>query len=156
MPDQQPAPVLDFNRGVIDEFRANGGAVGGMFQGAPMILITTEGRRSGRSRTNPVIYLKDGSRYLIFGSNLGRAEHPQWYHNLLASPQVTMEIGTGDGHVRALAARAVIIQGTERDRLYQLQCAARPAFREYQEKTTRTIPVIALNPLDPSDDIAGD
>jgi deazaflavin-dependent oxidoreductase (nitroreductase family) len=156
VPDQKPAPVPDFNQRVIDEFRANGGSAGGMLQGAPMILITTEGRRSGRRRTNPVIYLKDGSRYLIFGSNLGRPEHPQWYRNLLASPQVTMEIGTGDGHVRALAARAVILQDTERDRLYQIQSAIRPAFREYQEKTTRTIPVIALNPLDPSDDIAGD
>lgn len=152
MPGQQPSQPLGFNQQIISEFRANGGAVGGMFEGSPLILITTEGRRSHRPRTNPVTYLRDGSRYLIFGSNLGRPAHPGWYHNLLASPQVTMEIGTGEGHVQALSARAVVLSGAERDRMYQRQSAISPAFIGYQERTARTIPVVALYPLDLSQD----
>ncbi len=152
MPGQQQSPAPDFNQRVIDEFRTSGGAVGGMFQGTPLLLITTEGRRSHRPRTNPVTYLRDGGRYLIFGSNLGRPAHPGWYHNLLASPQATIEVGTGDGHVSTLSARAALLHGTERDRLYQRQCAISPAFRDYQERTSRTIPVVALYPLDLSQD----
>lgn len=148
MPGQQQSPVPDFNQRVIDEFRANGGTVGGMFQGVPLILITTEGRHSHRPRTNPVTYLRDGGRYLIFGSNLGRQAHPGWYHNLLASPQVTMEVGTGDGRVRALSARAAVLQGADRDRLYRRQSAISPVFTDYQKRTSRIIPVVALNPLD--------
>jgi deazaflavin-dependent oxidoreductase (nitroreductase family) len=149
VPDHEAAQTL--NQRIIDEFRANGGSVGGMFEGAPLVLVTTAGRKTGQPRTNPVGYLRDGKRYLIFGSNLGRPSHPGWYHNLLASPQVTMEIGTGDGHVKPLATRAVVLDGAERDRLYQRQCTISPAFREYQEKTTRTIPVVALYPLDLSE-----
>lgn len=152
MPGQQQSPAPDFNQRVIDEFRASGGTVGGMFQGTPLILITTEGRHSHRPRTNPVTYLRDGGRYLIFGSNLGRPAHPGWYHNLLASPQATIEIGTGDGHVRILSARAAALHGTERDQLYQRQSAISPAFRDYQERTSRTIPVVALYLLDLSQD----
>jgi deazaflavin-dependent oxidoreductase (nitroreductase family) len=150
---QQQAPTApDFNQRIIDEFRANGGTVGGMFQGTPLILITTEGRHSRRPRTNPVTYLRDGGRYLIFGSNLGRPAHPGWYHNLLASPQVTMEVGTGDGHIRTLSARAVVLHGAERDRLYERQSVISPAFAGYQAKTSRVIPVIALHILDLSQD----
>lgn len=152
MPGQQQSPAPDFNQRVIDEFRASGGTVGGMFSGTPLILITTEGRHSHRPRTSPVTYLRDGGRYLIFGSNLGRPAHPGWYHNLLASPQATIEIGTGDGHVRTLSARAAVLHGTERDRLYQRQSAISPAFRDYQEKTSRIIPVVALYLLDLSQD----
>jgi deazaflavin-dependent oxidoreductase (nitroreductase family) len=151
MPGQQ-SPAPDFNQRVIDEFRASGGIVGGIFQGTPLILITTEGRLSHRPRVTPVTYLRDGGRYLIFGSNLGRPAHPGWYHNLLARPQVTMETGTGDGHVRTLSARAAVLNGTERDRLYQRQCAISPAFADYRERTSRTIPVVALYPLDLSQD----
>jgi deazaflavin-dependent oxidoreductase (nitroreductase family) len=150
--DQQSPPVQDFNQRIIDEFRANGGTVGGLFQGTPLILITTEGRHSHRPRTNPVTYLRDGGRYLIFGSNLGRSAYPGWYHNLLASPQVTMEAGTADGRIRTLSAVAVVLHGAERDRLYERQCAISPAFVGYQEKTSRTIPVIALHLLDLSQD----
>jgi deazaflavin-dependent oxidoreductase (nitroreductase family) len=145
-------PAPDFNQRVIDEFRAGGGSVGGMFEGTPLILVTTAGRRTGRPRTSPVTYLMDGSRYLIFGSNLGRPRHPGWYHNLLASPQATIEVAGGDGSVKPLAARAVVLHGVERDRLYERQSTISPAFREYQEQTTRTIPVVALCPLDMSAD----
>jgi deazaflavin-dependent oxidoreductase (nitroreductase family) len=149
---QQSPPAQDFNQRIINEFRTNGGIVGGMFQGTPLILITTEGRHSHRPRTNPVTYLRDGGRYLIFGSNLGRPAHPGWYHNLLASPQVTIEVGTGDGHIRMLSALAVVLHGTERDRLYERQSVISRAFADYQEKTSRTIPVIALHLLDLSHD----
>jgi deazaflavin-dependent oxidoreductase (nitroreductase family) len=151
VPDQPPSPAQTFNQRIIDEFRRNGGRVGGMFQGAPLVLVTTAGRRTGKPRTSPVVSLRDGNRYLIFGSNLGGPEHPGWYHNLLASPQVTMEIGTEDGQVKPLATRAVVLDGAERDRLYQRQCARNPAFREYQDKTSRKIPVVALYPLDLSE-----
>lgn len=152
MPDQQPSPAASLNQPVIDEFRANGGSVGGMFEGVPLVLMTTAGRLTARPRTNPVTYLRDGHRYLIFGSNLGRPQHPGWYHNLLASPQVAMEIGTEDGGVKLLATRAVVLAGAERDRLYQRQCTISPVFREYQRKTTRKIPVVALYPLDLAED----
>jgi deazaflavin-dependent oxidoreductase (nitroreductase family) len=137
---------------VIDEFRSSGGAVGGMFAGVPLILLITAGRKTGRPRVNPVTYLKDGERYLVFGSNLGGPAHPDWYHNLVASPQVTIEYGAGDGRVTPLAARAEILAGAERDRWYERQCSISPVFREYQERTTRVIPVIALYPLDLSGD----
>lgn len=152
MPGQQQSPAPDFNQRVIDEFRASGGTVGGMFSGTPLMLITTEGRHSHRPRTTPVTYLRDGGRYLIFGSNLGRPAHPGWYHNLLASPQATIEVGSGDGHVRTLSARAAVLHGSERDLLYQRQSVISPAFRDYQERTSRTIPVVALYPLDLSQD----
>jgi deazaflavin-dependent oxidoreductase (nitroreductase family) len=151
VPDQQPSAAASLNQPIIEEFRANGGSVGGMFQDVPLVLVTTAGRKSGKPRTNPVAYLRDGRRYLVFASNLGRPRHPGWYHNLLASPQATVEIGTEDGRVKPLAARAVVLDGAERDRFYELQCANSPAFREYQERTTRKIPVVALYPLDLSE-----
>jgi deazaflavin-dependent oxidoreductase (nitroreductase family) len=134
---------------VIDEFRTSGGVVGGMFAGVPLLLLTTRGRSTGKPRTTPLTYLEDGPRYLVFGSNLGRPKHPDWYRNLLASPQVTIEIG-----VRTLAARAEALSGADRDRWYELQCQASPVFREYQDKTGRIIPVVALHPLDLSGDAA--
>lgn len=142
----------DWNKRIIKEFRENNGKVGGMFEGAPMVLVTTAGRRTGKPHTNPVIYLRDGDRYLVFASNMGSPEHPDWYYNMLASPQVTMEVGTDEGHVKPFATRAVVLEGEERDRLWERQCSISPAFREYQEKTTRIIPVVALYPLDLSKD----
>jgi len=140
--------MSSWNERVIKEFRENNGKVGGMFEGAPMVVLTTAGRTTGKPHTNPAIYLRDGDRYLVFGSNLGSPKHPDWYLNMLASAQVTMEIGTEAGQVKPFAARAVPLEGEERDRLYERQCSIDPTFREYQEKTTRTIPVVALHPLD--------
>lgn len=142
----------EWNLRIIEEFRENNGKVGGMFEGAPMVLVTTAGRRTGKPHTNPVIYLKDGDRYLVFASNMGSPKHPDWYENMLASPQVTMEIGTDEGHVKPFATRAFVLEGEERDRLWERQCSISPSFREYQEKTSRTIPVVALHPLDLSKD----
>ncbi|SPL97609.1 AclJ [[Actinomadura] parvosata subsp. kistnae] len=133
--------MTDFNQQVIEEFRANGGKVGGMFEGAPLVLLTTVGARTGRRRTNPAVYLRDGERILVFASNAGAATHPAWYHNVLAEPRVTVELGTA-----TFAARAVPLDGEERDRLYARQAALDPAFAAYQEQTERVIPVVALYP----------
>jgi deazaflavin-dependent oxidoreductase (nitroreductase family) len=129
----------DWNRSIIDEFRANAGKVGGRFEGATMLLLTHTGRKSGRARTNPLVYLEDGGRYLVFGSKGGAPEHPDWYLNLLANPDATIEVGT-----EAFEVEAAEVTGDERDRLYAQNAALRPAFAEYQQRTSRTIPVIAL------------
>ena len=131
--------VKDWNTQVIEEFRANGGKVGGPFEGAPMILITTTGAKSGKRRTTPLVYLPDGDRQIIFASKAGAPTHPDWYHNLVAHPEVTVEIGS-----ETFEATAVVVEGAERDQLYAKQAARMPGFAEYQAKTTRLIPVIAL------------
>jgi deazaflavin-dependent oxidoreductase (nitroreductase family) len=136
-----------FNQQIIEEFRANAGRVGGMFEGAPLVLLHTAGAKTGRLRTNPAVYLADGDRILVFASNAGQAKNPDWYANLLADPRVTVEIGVDDG-VETYAANAVPLEGEERDRFYRLQAGRNPAFAAYQSGTTRTIPVIALNRLD--------
>ncbi|MER6002470.1 nitroreductase/quinone reductase family protein [Nonomuraea angiospora] len=133
--------MTDFNQQVIEEFRANGGKVGGMFEGAPLVLLTTTGAKTGRRRTNPAVYLRDGERVLVFASNAGGAAHPAWYHNVLANPRVVVELGED-----RFAARAVPLEGEERDRLYARQAAINPAFATYQQNTERVIPVIALYP----------
>jgi deazaflavin-dependent oxidoreductase (nitroreductase family) len=142
--------AMDWNQRIIREFRENNGRVGGPFDGAPLVLLTTQGRRTGRPHTTPAVYLHDAERgrYLVFASNAGAPSHPHWYLNLLAHPQVTMEIGTEAGHVRHHATVATPLDGEERDRFYALQAGIDPAFRDYQAKTSRTIPVVALQPLD--------
>ncbi|MET7332880.1 nitroreductase/quinone reductase family protein [Nonomuraea sp. NPDC005650] len=133
--------MTDFNQQVIEEFRANGGKVGGMFEGAPLVLLTTTGAKTGRRRTNPAVYLRDGERVLVFASNAGGAANPAWYHNVLANPRVIVELGA-----ERFAARAVPLEGEERDRLYARQAAIDPAFAAYQANTERVIPVVALYP----------
>ncbi|MFB4281140.1 MULTISPECIES: nitroreductase/quinone reductase family protein [unclassified Nonomuraea] len=133
--------MTDFNQQVIAEFRANAGKVGGMFEGAPLVLLTTVGARSGRRRTNPAVYLRDGERVLVFASNAGGDAHPAWYHNVVAHPRVTVELGE-----ETFTARAVPLEGAERDRVYARQAALDPAFAAYQAQTDRVIPVIALHP----------
>ena len=129
----------DFNQRIIAEFRANGGTVGGPFAGAPMLLLTTTGARSGEQRTTPLVYLPDGDRLVVIASKGGAPTHPAWYHNLVAHPDVTVEVGS-----ETLPVRAAVLSGEERDRLYARQAGLRPAFAEYQAKTTRRIPVVAL------------
>lgn len=133
--------MSDFNQQVIDEFRANDGAVGGMFAGKPLVLVHHVGARTGQARVTPLVYLPDGDRYIIFASKAGAPEHPAWYHNLRAHPDVEIEVGP-----RRLAVRAVEVTGEERDALYARQVAAEPQFGDYQAKTDRRIPVIALEP----------
>lgn len=129
----------DWNRGIIEEFRANGGKVGGMWEGRPLLLLTTTGAKSGQRRTTPVMYLRDDDRLLIFASKGGAPTHPAWYHNLLAHPEVTVEVGN-----ETYQATATVLTGEERDRLYARHAELYPQFAEYQKRTTRTIPVIAL------------
>jgi deazaflavin-dependent oxidoreductase (nitroreductase family) len=130
----------EFNRGVIAEFRANEGKVGGPFAGAPMILVTHKGAKSGKEYTTPLVYSKDGDAVVIIASKAGAPDDPQWYRNMVANPAVTVEIGT-----ESYAAVAREAKGDERDRLYAAQAALMPNFDEYAAKTTRTIPVIVLD-----------
>jgi deazaflavin-dependent oxidoreductase (nitroreductase family) len=128
-----------FNAGIIDEFRANGGKVGGMFEGAPMILLTTTGAKSGKPYTTPVVHTKDGDRIVIIASKAGAPSNPDWYYNLVANPEVTVELGT-----ETFQATASVVTGEERQRLYDAQAELMPNFKEYAEKTTREIPVVVL------------
>ncbi|WP_369271919.1 nitroreductase/quinone reductase family protein [Streptomyces sp. R11] len=133
----------DFNQQVIDEFRANKGRVGGYFEGARLILLTTTGARTGRRHTTPVGYLPDGAdRILVIASAGGAPSHPAWFHNLLANPQVTIESGAF-----TYEARAVVLDGEERDRAFTRAVEADPGWAEYQEKTRRVIPVVALHEI---------
>jgi len=130
----------DFNQQIIDEFRANRGRLSGMFENARLILLTTTGARSGRPHTTPVGYLPDGGeRVLVIASAGGSPRHPAWYHNLLAHPEVTVESGAF-----TYRARAVPLTGEERDAAFARAVESDPGWAAYQEKTSRTIPVVAL------------
>jgi deazaflavin-dependent oxidoreductase (nitroreductase family) len=131
----------DFNTQVIEEFRANGGKAGGMFEGMPLVLVHNVGAKSGKEYVTPLVYLADGDAVVIFASKGGAPENPGWYHNLKAEPNVSIEVG--DKRLDALATEAT---GDERDRLYSAQEAAQPQFAEYATKTDRKIPVIVLSP----------
>ncbi len=127
------------NRAVIAEFRANEGKVGGPFAGGTILLLTTTGRKSGNPSTTPLMYLADGDRFVVFASKAGAPTSPDWYHNLVANPRVTVEAGT-----EKFLANAKVITGRQRDDLYARQVVLRPVFAEYELRTTRTIPVVAL------------
>ena len=131
--------AADFNRAIIAEFRSNGGRVGGPFEGAPLLLLTSTGAKSGQARTTPVVYLPDGERMLIFASKAGAPTHPAWYHNLLAHPEASVELGT-----ETIAVTASEVSGEQRDQLFARQAAVMPQFNEYAQMTDRLIPVIAL------------
>jgi deazaflavin-dependent oxidoreductase (nitroreductase family) len=133
--------VRDWNTQIIEEFRANDGKVGGRFEGATMLLLHTTGAKSGQERVNPLVYLADGDRMVVFASKGGAPTNPDWYHNLLANPEVTAEVGT-----TTVRARARVTDGEERDALWALQVAARPQFADYEASTDRVIPVIVLEP----------
>ncbi|MGB0096223.1 MAG: nitroreductase family deazaflavin-dependent oxidoreductase [Solirubrobacteraceae bacterium] len=133
--------TADFNARIIDEFHANGGRVGGMFEAMPLLLLHHTGAKSGKSRINPLAYQRDRDRYVIFASKAGAPSNPDWYHNLKAHPEVTIEVGTETINVRASEAT-----GEERERLFRAQTERSPQFAEYQEKTSRAIPVIVLTP----------
>jgi deazaflavin-dependent oxidoreductase (nitroreductase family) len=134
--------VSDWNTNVIEEFRANEGRVGGMFEGAPILLLHTVGRRTGRERVNPLMYLPDADRWIVFATKGGHVAHPHWLLNVEAHPNVTIEVGTETIPVKA----TILHEGPDRDALYARQVAVRPQFGEYEKKTAghRTIPVIVL------------
>jgi deazaflavin-dependent oxidoreductase (nitroreductase family) len=133
--------MADFNTQVISEFRDNGGQVGGMFEGATMLLLHHTGAKSGTERVAPLVYLPDGDRYVIFASKGGAPENPAWYHNIKAKPDAKIEVGEETVEVEVQEA-----DGDERERLYQAQVAVMPQFAEYAEKTERLIPVLVLSP----------
>ena len=132
----------DFNAQIIEEFHANEGRVGGMFEGNTLLLLHHTGAKSGEGRVNPLAYQADGGRYVIFASKAGAPTHPAWYHNLMAQPNVSIEVGTDT--IDVLASEA---SGEERERLYRTQAERIPQFADY-EKTAgeRVIPVIVLTP----------
>ncbi|MFD6564369.1 nitroreductase family deazaflavin-dependent oxidoreductase [Micromonospora profundi] len=130
-----------WNDKVIEEFRANGGQVGGNFAGTPLLLLHTVGAKSGQTRVNPMMYQKVDGGYAVFASKGGAPTSPDWYHNLLAQPQVQAEIGTD---TVTLVAR--VATGDERERIWNAQKAAYPGFADYEQKTTRQIPVVVLEP----------
>jgi deazaflavin-dependent oxidoreductase (nitroreductase family) len=132
-----------FNARTIAEFRANHGRVGGGFAGAPLLLLHTVGARSGTPRINPVMYLPDRGRYLVFASKAGSDRNPDWYHNLLAHPDARIEVGDEIHTVHTAA-----LQGDERDGAFAEQASRYPGFAGYQSKTERIIPVVALTPTD--------
>jgi deazaflavin-dependent oxidoreductase (nitroreductase family) len=130
--------VNDFNATLIEKYRANAGVLEGWEQ-APLLLLTTTGARSGVRHTTPLAYMKDGDRLVVFASYAGAPNNPAWYHNLLSHPGATVELGTEKFDVRA-----AVTEGDERERLYRAQAALIPTFAEYEQKTARQIPVIAL------------
>ena len=133
----------DRNVGIIREFRTNQGKVGGYFEGRPLLLLTVRGARTGAERTKPLAYLADDDRFVIFATKGGSPANPDWYHNVTANPDVTIEVGD-----RRLQARARVTDEPERTELYQRQAERWPAFAEYPTKTSRTIPVVVLEPVD--------
>ncbi|HLX87687.1 MAG TPA: nitroreductase family deazaflavin-dependent oxidoreductase [Acidimicrobiales bacterium] len=132
--------VSDFNRGIIEEFRANEGRVGGPFAGAPLLLLHSTGARSGQARVNPMVYQRIGPRAIaVFASKGGAPHNPDWYYNLLAHPAATVEIGT-----ESLAVRARVPDAAERAPIWEKQKADFPGFADYERKTSRVIPVVVL------------
>jgi deazaflavin-dependent oxidoreductase (nitroreductase family) len=129
----------DRNQQVIEEFRANGGNVA-QFKGVPLLLLHHKGAKSGRDYINPLAYLEDGGRWVIFASMGGAPTSPDWYHNLVANPNVQVELPGG----RPFAAKASVAEGAEHDRLYDAQVAKVPVFDQYRKRTTRVIPVVVL------------
>jgi deazaflavin-dependent oxidoreductase (nitroreductase family) len=131
--------TANFNEQTISEFRKNHGKVGGYFQGAPLLLLHTKGKRSGKDHVVPIMYLKDGDRYLVFASKAGADTHPDWFHNLKTQSEVTVEIGD-----ETVKMHAEEVKGHERDVLYRKQATLYPGFADYEKKTKRVIPVVAL------------
>jgi deazaflavin-dependent oxidoreductase (nitroreductase family) len=136
--------VSSWNQKVIEEFRASGGKMGGQFAGAPLLLLTSTGAKTGRERTTPVMYLADGDRLAVFATKAGAPTNPDWYHNLLGHSRATVEVGAETFEVDAEVASR-----EERDRLYAIQAERYPGFAEYETMTTRVIPVVLLKRVAP-------
>ena len=132
----------DWNKKIIEEFRANQGKVGGMFEGTPILLLHHTGAKSGKVRVNPLAYQANGDRLVVFASKGGAANNPDWFHNLKANPRATVEVGTETRDVRARVA-----EGEEREKIWSRQKEIMPGFAGYETETTRQIPVIILEPV---------
>jgi deazaflavin-dependent oxidoreductase (nitroreductase family) len=131
----------DWNAKIIEEFRANEGKVGGQFEGAPLLLLHSTGAKSGTIRVSPMMYAKEGERLFVFASKAGAPTNPDWYHNLVANPDASIEVGADTVEVTA-----TVLDRSERDRVYAEQARNYPGFAEYEAKTDRVIPVVALDP----------
>ncbi len=131
--------VNDWNTKVIEEFRANGGKLGGRYAGAPLLLLTTTGAKSGQRRTTPLGFLRDGNRLVVAASVLGAPKNPAWYHNLVAHPEVTVELGS-----ETFDTTASVAQGEERERLWSEFLKGYPDLAEHQARTSRQIPLVIL------------
>ena len=134
--------VNDWNKKIIEEFRANGGKVGGNFEGRTLLLLHHKGAKSGQERVNPVACVQDGDRYVVIASKGGAPTNPDWYYNVVANPLTTVEVGT-----ETLKVQATVAEEPERTRLYDKMVEVMPGFNEYRQKTTRIIPVIVLTPV---------
>jgi deazaflavin-dependent oxidoreductase (nitroreductase family) len=134
--------VADHNTQVIEEFRANHGKVGGYFAGAPLLILHSTGARTGETRLSPMMYRADGDRYLVFASKAGADTNPAWYHNLKANPRAQIEVG--DDTIEVDASE---LDRTERDVKYAEQAAEYTGFADYEKRTDRVIPVLALSPV---------
>ncbi|GHC95160.1 cation-binding protein [Nocardiopsis terrae] len=144
-PHPRPEPVVSpWNEPVVEEFRANGGRVGGVFEGGDLLLLTTTGARSGREHTTPLGFLRIDGRVYVVGSAGGSPRHPDWYRNLLAHPMALVEMSNDDSH----EAVAVPVEGAERDRVFQEIVRREPGFGEYQEQVERRLPVVELQRSD--------
>jgi deazaflavin-dependent oxidoreductase (nitroreductase family) len=143
MTETEQAYTMDefktFNENLIAEFRANAGKVGGMFEGSPILLLTSRGAKSGTPRVAPLAYTKDGDRFVIIASKGGAPTNPDWFHNVRANPEVTVEVGT-----ETFPARATVPEEPERTRLFNQMAAQMPGFADYQKNTSRIIPVVVL------------
>jgi deazaflavin-dependent oxidoreductase (nitroreductase family) len=133
----------DRNREVIEQFRANRGNVGGPFAAMTLLLLTTVGARTGQRRTWPLNYLADGDRWVVVAGNGGRPTRPGWYHNLLAQPNATIELGTESG-TETIDVVATVLEGGERAALWDTQVARVPSLATMQETAPGPIPVVAL------------
>jgi|SRR5690242_877772 deazaflavin-dependent oxidoreductase (nitroreductase family) len=129
------------NQKIIDEFRSNAGKVGGPFENIPLLILHNRGAKSGQERLNPVAYRRDGDNFVVFASKGGAPDNPDWFHNLKANPEATIEVGT---ETRNVVAR--VAQGDERERIWELQKKEFPGFAEYEQRTDRQIPVVILEP----------
>jgi deazaflavin-dependent oxidoreductase (nitroreductase family) len=132
--------VNEFNRGIIEQFRANGGKVGPPFEGAPLLILHSTGAKSGKTRLSPVVYQQVGDAWAIFASKAGAPDNPDWYHNLVANPSATIEVGTEEVPVTAR-----VLDADEREPIWTKQKELMPGFAEYEAKTDRTIPVVILD-----------
>ena len=133
--------MSDYDASIIEEYRANAGRLGGSWEGRDLLLLTTTGRRSGRPHTKPMVYTRDGDRLLVYASKGGAPRHPDWYLNLAADPRVVVEVGPN-----RYEAIATPLEGEERDREFAAQAERNPVFADYERKTSRVIPVVALTP----------
>ena len=134
--------VNNWNKKVIEEFRTNEGRVGGNFEGKTLLLLHTMGAKSQQERINPVACIKDGDRLAVIASKGGAPTHPDWYYNIVANPQVTVEVGAEN-----FQALASVAEEPERTRLYNQMVEVMPGFDDYRRNTTRVIPVIVLTPV---------